>query len=284
MTEPGPGIRDFSLENLIIFGSLSISLDSRPESIAPVLPRLPLADVIENGAPNLFAALRWDRGLTPTLRGRDRALQAILDWADDGRKTVSARLISGPGGAGKTRLAAEAAHGLRARRWSAGFLPRGAKSGQIIQAEGTGLLLIIDYPEERMEVIDDLFRHVMEIDEAPLPIRFLLVSRRSFDDWRRHTDLLGGRFGRQELAVPGPMDAAEAIALLKEAAENFAGITAAEVPGRGVEPRRAAGGAFAGSSPAALHGGGGPARGAVGAWRLRAGRGGLDARPRAPRA
>ncbi len=65
-----------------------------------------------------------------------------------------------------------------------------------------------------MELVDDLFKHVVEIDAAPLPIRFLLVSRRSFDDWRRHTDLLGGRFGRQELASPGPMDAAEALGLL----------------------------------------------------------------------
>ena len=223
--DPDPTVRDFSLENLIVFGSLSVSLDRRPESIAPKLPRRELADVIVDGAPDLFAALRWDQGLTPTLRGRDRELQAILDWADDGRKNVSARLISGPGGAGKTRLAAEAAQALRNRSWSAGFLPRSAKSGQIIQADGAGLLLIIDYPEERMEVIDDLFRHVVEIDAAPLPIRFLLVSRRSFDDWRRHTDLLGGRFGRQELASPGPMEAAEALQLLVEAADNFAGIT-----------------------------------------------------------
>ena len=122
--DPAPTVRDFSLENLIVFGSLSVSLDRRPESIVPKLPRRELADVIVDGAPDLFAALRWDQGLTPTLRGRDRERQAILDWADDESKTVSARLISGPGGAGKTRLAAEAARARRRRGWSAGFLPR----------------------------------------------------------------------------------------------------------------------------------------------------------------
>ncbi len=179
MTDPDSTVRDFSLENLIVFGSLNVSLDRRPESIAPKLPRRELADVIVDGAPDLFATLRWDQGLTPTLRGRDRELQAILDWADDGYKNVSARLISGPGGAGKTRLAAEAAQALRNRSWSAGFLPRSAKSGQIIQADGAGLLLIIDYPEERIEVIDDLFRHVVEILSSCAPVRLSVALSRT---------------------------------------------------------------------------------------------------------
>lgn len=60
-TDPAPTVRDFSFENLIVFGSLSVSLDRRPESIVPKLPRRELADVIVDGAPDLFAALRWDQ-------------------------------------------------------------------------------------------------------------------------------------------------------------------------------------------------------------------------------
>ena len=179
--------RDVTFKDNIVFGSLSVSLSAQPAAISP---RLPFADreaILENGEPNLLSALRWEYGLTSTLRGRDKELAAILEWAEDGGNTVSARLVTGPGGAGKTRLAAEAARILRQRGWSAGFLPRDAKHSQIIDVsdrDGGGLLLAIDYPEERPGLVEDLLKHITDIANPPLPIRFLLLSRRGFDDSR----------------------------------------------------------------------------------------------------
>jgi tetratricopeptide (TPR) repeat protein len=180
-----------------------------------------------------MSALRWEDGLAATLRGREADLDAVLRWAEGSGQTVSVRLITGPGGAGKTRLAAEAALKLRERGWCAGFLPRSAPHGQIIDTSGRaggGLLLVINYPEERPGLVDELFRHVADLVNPPIPIRFLLVSRRSFEDWRRHADVLGGRFGRQELAAPRPLAPDDAMAVLREAAERFAELTWAVVP------------------------------------------------------
>ena len=225
--------RDVTFKDNIVFGSLSVSLSAQPAAISP---RLPFADreaILENGEPNLLSALRWEYGLTSTLRGRDKELAAILEWAEDGGNTVSARLVTGPGGAGKTRLAAEAARILRQRGWSAGFLPRDAKHSQIIDVsdrDGGGLLLAIDYPEERPGLVEDLLKHITDIANPPLPIRFLLLSRRGFDDWRRQTDVLAGRFGRQELAAAGAMEPGDALAVLQEAAETFAQLTGAPTP------------------------------------------------------
>ena len=189
---------------------------------------------MEDGEPNLMSALEWKYGLTPTLRGRDVELEAILGWAEGSGSTVSVRLVSGPGGAGKTRLAAETARRLRERGWSAGFLPRDAQSGQVVDASGRaaggGLMLILDYPEERLEVMEALFEHVADLANPPLPICFLLVSRQGFEDWRRRAGVLGGRFGRQELAAAGPLAPEDALATLSEAAEAFAGLTESRVP------------------------------------------------------
>ena len=225
-------MNDYTFSHNIVFGSLSVSLESRPDAIAPRLPFSETAAIIEDGEPNLLSALRWEYRLTSTLRGRDADLAAILGWAEGG-DTVSARLVTGPGGAGKTRLAAEAARTLRERGWSAGFLPRDAKHGQIIDVSdrsGGGLLLVIDYPEERPAVVEGLIEHLADIANPPLPIRFLLLSRRGFDAWRRQTDILGGRFGRQELAAPGPLAPEDALAVLREAAEAFAALTGAPAP------------------------------------------------------
>ncbi len=60
--DPEPNVRDFSLENLIVFGSLSVSLDRRPESIVPKLPRRELADghcPINWGGRGVRSTLGW---------------------------------------------------------------------------------------------------------------------------------------------------------------------------------------------------------------------------------
>ena len=228
-----PGVRDAVFTENIVFGSLSVSLSALPASISPRLPFAEPRAIIEDGAPNLMSALRWEYGLAATLRGRESDLAAVLGWAEGDGNTVSVRLVSGPGGAGKTRLAAEAAQRLRERGWCAGFLPRNAPHGQVIDASaraGSGLFLAIDYPEERPGLVEELFRHVADLVNPPIPIRFLLVSRRSFEDWRRQADVLGGRFGRQELAAPGPLSPADALAALREVAGRFAELTGAVAP------------------------------------------------------
>ena len=243
-TDP-PSLRDATISGNIVFRSFAVSLAGGAAAEAPRLPEHDPSDIMRDGEPDLFSALRWDHGLAATLRGRDADLAAILDWADDGRATVAARLVSGPGGAGKTRLAVEAARALRQRGWAAGLLRVGAESGRVIdagdRAPGAGLFLIVDYPEERLSVVEGLLRDVADATHPPIPLRFLLVSRRGFADWEAQARLLRGRFGRQEVATPGPLSPEDALGTLAETAEAFA-----RVAGRVVPPLDAARGWLAG--------------------------------------
>lgn len=226
-------IGSVNIENIIVFGSLTVSLGKLPASIAPTLPFAEVGAILEDGRPNLMSALRWAYRLTDTLHGRESDLDGLASWAENGGNTVSVRLITGPGGAGKTRLAAEAARRLRQRGWCAGFLPRSAPHGQVIDTSGRaggGLLLVIDYPEERPGLVDELLQYVTDIASSPIPIRFLLVSRRSFNEWRPWADVLGGRFGIQALAAPGPLELSEASAVLRDAATSFAKLTGVRGP------------------------------------------------------
>ena len=53
----------------------------------------------------------------------------MLGWAEGGGNTVSVRLITGPGGAGKTRLAAGLRGGCGSEAGVLGFLLRNAPHG-----------------------------------------------------------------------------------------------------------------------------------------------------------
>src|ERR1700730_12517026 len=67
--------------------------------------------------------LSWRTSIA-RLVGRDRELLDLRDWAEDGgAATVRGRLLSGPGGSGKSRLAFELARALEnTEEWTAGFV------------------------------------------------------------------------------------------------------------------------------------------------------------------
>ena len=202
---------------------------AQPVLREPSLYWFPLCDAFEDGGPNLFSLLRWDFRLVETLFGRDHDLREILTWAEGGSKTPSARLITGEGGAGKTRLAATAAQILRERGWTAGFLPR-ANALIDFTVGAKGLFLILDYPEEQPERTAALLSELAERRTAPYPLRVMFLSRRSFAEWERETTILQGRFGRQEIAAPAPLSVDDGTRLIEEAARNFATHTQKPMP------------------------------------------------------
>jgi hypothetical protein len=69
--------------------------------------------------------LRADRAVV-RFRGRDRELAELTAWAHDEDAEVdgAVRLVTGPGGQGKTRLAGELCSNLEADGWIAGFAVR----------------------------------------------------------------------------------------------------------------------------------------------------------------
>ncbi|MGA2045193.1 MAG: hypothetical protein ABSG83_17705, partial [Roseiarcus sp.] len=184
----------------------------------PRLKQFALDEAVDEHGIDLFRALRWDYSLAETFHGREPELNQILRWAEGGGLAASARLLSGPGGAGKTRLGAEAARRLAAAGWTAGFVPADFRDRPFRIAAGKGLFLILDYPEERGDDTRWLIRLLADLVEAPCKIRVLLLSRRGFDAWEQEAALLEGRFGRQEIAALGGLKADDALALIGEAA------------------------------------------------------------------
>jgi len=223
---------DLSVNNILAFGNIAITDRQAPDTITPRLDWQDRSDVMVDGEPDLFAALQWRYNMAPTLQGRDTELQSVMDWAENGKNTISVRLLSGGGGSGKTRLAAEVASRLRKQGWSAGFVPRHANQAQTIETSLRRFFLIFDYPEERMNVVRALVRAIQDIPDrlVDFPIRILLVSRRDFDEWGEVLRELGPRAGRQELAVVGTLDVDQALALFDETATNFAALTVSDLP------------------------------------------------------
>ena len=225
--------------DILAFGNFSISSGKNGEMQNAVALRLDwneASNIIQQGEPDLFLALQWRYNLAPTLRGRDQDLKAILDWAEGGDGDIQIRLLSGGGGSGKTRLAATAAKMLRARGWAAGFLPRDADETHVIVSpvgeRVRKLFLIIDYPEERIDVVEKLIRAMRDIDDelVDFPIRILLVSRRDLGGWRQIMEDMGHRAGRQELAVLNALSLEEASGLFEEAAHNFTQLMGRPLP------------------------------------------------------
>ncbi|MEM6943263.1 MAG: hypothetical protein AAF565_05860, partial [Pseudomonadota bacterium] len=219
-----------SLRDVVILGSLHVS------GVVPVdvtLDWRPLGDVVRDGGPDLFAALTWKHGLNDLI-GRAPEMAALIGWAQDGDTGVSVRLMSGPAGVGKTRLAAEAAERLRGLGWTAGFLAREVRKARAFHAPGAGLFLILDYPEERRDVVDEILETLSDRSGAEgKPVRILLVSRKPAEEWEDTAALLGTLFSRQEIARPAPLPLAAASQVLTEAATRFAGLTGESLPDLG---------------------------------------------------
>lgn len=127
--------------------------------------------------------------------GRRKEMRGLAAWASSTRHG-RVRLILGPGGTGKTRLAIEFARSLRddprwrEQRWRCGYLQPGAGSDVIAAAIAGGrpTLLVIDYAEGRVE--DDtaaLFAELANHDDNPV-IRVLLLARSAGEWWD-----MGGR-------------------------------------------------------------------------------------------
>jgi tetratricopeptide (TPR) repeat protein len=129
-----------------------------------------------------FALLRWNARISARI-GRDSEFAELIRWATEGEPGAKARLIHGPGGAGKTRLAADLAEALFERGWRVEPLRRdgGAQSLFILK---TGLLIVADYPEEHPAAVEKLLAYLAEFTADPdHRIRLLLLSRQGPEVW-----------------------------------------------------------------------------------------------------
>ncbi|MFG1855993.1 tetratricopeptide repeat protein, partial [Actinomadura geliboluensis] len=124
--------------------------------------------------------LRARRQVAP-FRGRAEWMQALRVWAEAGG--FGAWLLHGPGGQGKTRLAAEVAGQLSAEGWVVLWLSRDAADVSGLKDAAAPLLLIIDYAETRPAQVVAVTKAIARHGGAS-SIKVLLLARTAASWWQ----------------------------------------------------------------------------------------------------
>jgi tetratricopeptide (TPR) repeat protein len=128
--------------------------------------------------------LRTEYAVVPFL-GRQDEINGLVDWCESGEQSAM-RLLVGPAGAGKTRLAAQLCVEMSSRGWTAGFLSQGCRPESFDELRETGnpLLATLDYGDAWLELEQFLIRLDAPAETAP-PTRILLLARHSGGWWNR---------------------------------------------------------------------------------------------------
>ncbi|MDD2468909.1 MAG: tetratricopeptide repeat protein, partial [Desulfobulbus sp.] len=129
-------------------------------------------------SPFVSAFLSW-RSRMSRFNGRDEEMDKLLAWAVSNH-SISITFICGAGGSGKSRLAAEFASVLQQKGWAAGFVPFSERKKYWAHSEGT--LLVVDYPEEHLEIVAEFLRDVANLRIAG-KLRILFLTRQTIEEW-----------------------------------------------------------------------------------------------------
>ncbi|MGV9812183.1 trypsin-like peptidase domain-containing protein [Streptomyces cellulosae] len=146
------------------------------------------------------AAVRW-------FHGREGKAADLQNWLASDDQLLKARLIVGPGGYGKTRLARELERRAREEGWITGMvqaeradkLP--ADPLERLESCRLPLLLIVDYAETRPDVVQRLIEAV-DPYEGP-KLRLLMLARSPGKWWER---LWGSTWQLQEAVALDEVD------------------------------------------------------------------------------
>ena len=178
-------------------------LDLSADGVAGVGPRLRLAVTAETSlalAPPYRPAPPWlgreptrlllpEYGIVP-FAGRDGDLDTLQAWCLNGT-APPLRLITGAGGSGKTRLAAEACVRMAGQGWQAGFADPKAPGGRAQLEFDRPTLLVVDDADLNVPLLADLVRTVSYWPPGTPAVRLLLLARHTTSWWdtlNRNTD------------------------------------------------------------------------------------------------
>ena len=153
------------------------------------LAAAPPPRILVDQAPSWLLAARHE---VVTFAGRTRELGDLQAWRDTAGSGVSVRLIHGPGGQGKTRLAARFAQESAAAEWTAATAlhrsdpaalaaAAGARQEEL-RVAGQGLLLVVDYAERWPA--GDLLAMIADHQATAGRVRVLLLARPAGTWWR----------------------------------------------------------------------------------------------------
>ncbi len=169
-----------AVSGIVVTGAKASAEPDRQGQATPTDLPVPWRELQAN--PDVFSLLQWRTAISE-FAGRDAEMAALKAWAYSDLP-ISAKFMTGEGGVGKTRLAAELAMELRKDDWAAGFPD--LRHDNAYFAAKSGTLLIVDYPEELPGGLDSLFTGLARVEESGSSrLRVLFLSRREADVWRQ---------------------------------------------------------------------------------------------------
>jgi len=143
--------------------------------------KVPWRDLVDN--PVDLALLSWHTRISD-FAGREQEIAELDEWANS-RPAVSVKFVTGEGGVGKSRLAAQFADKLGKSKWAAGFVNLSKPHSFPMAKKGT--LIIVDYPEENREGAIELLSDLANL-VAEHPVRVLFLSRQDRSRWDDEVD------------------------------------------------------------------------------------------------
>jgi tetratricopeptide (TPR) repeat protein len=163
-------------------------------------------------------------------QGRGEELATLTAWCQEERRH-SVLLVTGEGGSGKTRLMIEWCRHLRHQGWHAGFL-RPDRTAKVLDPLLDGVaprLVVIDYAETRLAVVEPLLLKIgLAVEKGGPKLRLILLARRKGDWWANLTrqgreveDLLAGSPAPLPITPSVPNDADERKHVFQAAVEGF---------------------------------------------------------------
>src|SRR5664279_1286656 len=189
-----------------ILAELGVQQVLESHTVAAVAETVELSEVLISAGREAQLRLRRVRRLSPSMllradfeavefHGRDDQLSDLNRWCTDPNLEVGVRLLVGPGGRGKTRLARQLVTGVQGQRspgrhagrsWVAGFLADRATGRALARVADTAapVLLVVDYAETRTGQLVELLPRLWAADGGP-PVRLLLLARAAGDWWRQ---------------------------------------------------------------------------------------------------
>ncbi|MDX6315741.1 MAG: hypothetical protein QOF44_5205, partial [Streptomyces sp.] len=145
------------------------------EFVGLLEPAPPRRDV-----PSPIMLLRADAEVV-SFHGREDTLADLEEWCQtDPDGPLAVRVLTAPGGQGKTRLARQLMARMRDHGWVVGQVAHDPRDLQALRTVQHPLLLVIDYAETRPELVSKLREQTRE---ARHPVRLLLLAR-SLGSWQ----------------------------------------------------------------------------------------------------
>ncbi|WP_406486003.1 tetratricopeptide repeat protein [Streptomyces phaeochromogenes] len=151
--------------------------------LEPVEPaRLLKPAAVDRSLSSPAALLRADAEAVD-FHGRDKELVDLRAWCENGPPALQVRVLTGPGGQGKTRLARRLTDTLGWRGWVTGHLrsdltddpaPGAVPPDFTTLATSLDLLLVVDYAETRPRLVSSLIAH---LHRSRHRVRVLLLAR-----------------------------------------------------------------------------------------------------------